>query len=909
MDNFEGKVEAKDSNESMENSAETEACRAREQHQDTNSKLAGKNQKSSQNRFHIISLIGPGAPTSETFTAVHLFYLVIFLLVIILSYALFHPAVKITLAEKFFCSDFSNRTLTASCQTMLPYSLIYRIYFACSIFFLTLCVLFVAFPTDNNLRLRVHSGFWIPKLACLAIFVFCALNIPRSGFGLIWMYFGIAGSFYYTLIQFVFLVDAAKGWNEFLTDKMEETTPIFWNFLRLFSASAMYVSSAIVVVLLFIFYSEHDSCKTNLLLLTGIVLLCLLSIVISFILDSYSERLLQTSFVSMYTTYLAYASLRFGQSECTAERDYAIKTGNDPDLNLYSAINVVIIFCLLAFACLREPQAYYRKFGRSVISNGKTSGASERESEICSEVRGSYNYSFLYFVFSLFALHAMMIITNWYNPRERTYGELAVNWIALTVKTLASLVTILLYIWSLIAPSIFPGQDVHSIQGILTSLGMFTCRSLYTLFIKPCPLWNQSKSTRFVYTFFLLVGTAVSCAMYLPSMRRALESNVYFCNKLTRMGNCLSMDPAYLAVYRICFSMAAFFLLFSLILYSVQTYSDPRALIHNGLWFVKFGLFFGLVLFTFFIPMEFSKIWMYFGLVGTFVFIVIQLFLLVDLTQLWNRTWARKMEQTGNKCWFYSVITCTVILYVLSAAAIVCFYVFFGASRKCKTNKMFVSINLVLCAVAGIISIHPKAQDGGLLQSAVVTTYSVFLTWSALSLNPNEKCNPLATYISEADMRPNLNIQASLDLFFLVITIIYFSVRISPLTDTLRHLVATSVRLIVGLRRRKAKDPDEEAESGDACAAVAETGDFTEMELSDEKVPYSYSFFHFVYFIAAIHVTMVLTNWYSPKDGSNIKLSIAWAAMSIKMTSSSMCILLYIWSLAVPILLYNKKPC
>lgn len=368
------------------------------------------------------------------------------------------------------------------------------------------------------------------------------------------------------------------------------------------------------------------------------------------------------------------------------------------------------------------------------------------------------------------------------------------------------------------------------------------------------------------------------------------------------------MDPAYLAVYRICFSMAAFFLLFSLILYSVQTYSDPRALIHNGLWLVKFGLFFGLVLFTFFIPMEFSRVWMYFGLVSTFFFIVIQLFLLIDFTRLWNKTWFRRMEKTGNKCWFYSVFASTLILYVLSATAIVCFYVFFGTSRKCKTNKMFVSINFVLSAVACIISIHPKIQDGGLLQSAVVITYSMYLTWSALSYNPNEKCNPVATYISEADMRPNLNIQASLDLFFLVLTIIYFSVRISPLTDTLRKLAATSLRLILGFRRRKVKNPDEE-EGRNAVAEEAGNEDSAESEISDEKVQYSYSFFHFVYFIAAIHVTMLLTNWYSPRDGSTIKLSIAWAVMSIKMTSSSMCLLIYIWSMAVPLLLYNKKPC
>ena len=908
MENLqEGQLTPKENQENKENQVGTNT-RNEKDHREAPSSKAGNNTKSQPKSFYFVSLIGPGPTTSGDFTAIHVFYLLVFLVVIVSSYGLFYPSVNALLAEKVFCTS-SNGTSSKNCQTMLPYSLIYRIYFATSIFFMVLYFLFRSFPDNNNFCIKVHSGFWIPKLALLLLLAFCALNIPRSGFGLVLMCFGIAGSFLYTLIQFVFLVDFAKGWNEFLTDKMgENTSANFWNFLRLSSASAMFLSSTIVVVLLFIFYSKQDSCRTNLLLLTGTFVFCVVAIVISAFLDSRSERLLQTSFVTMYTTYLTYASLRYGQSECNAERDYAIKIGNAPDLNLYSVANVLIIFCLLAFACLRDPQTYYRKFGKHMISSRKTTEVLENSSQ----AKESYSSSFLYFIFSMFSLNTMMVITNWSNPRETDYGEIAVNWIALTAKTFAGFVTIFLYIWSLIAPSIFPDREVHSIQGIMTSLGAFTCRTLYTMFIQPCPLWNQSKSTRFIYTFFLLVGTAVSCAMYLPATRRALESNAYFCNKLTKMGNCLSMDPAYLAVYRICFSMAAFFLLFALILYSVQSYSDPRALIHNGLWLVKFGLFFGLVLFTFFIPMEFSKIWMYLGLVGTFVFIIIQLFLLVDFTRLWNKTWARKMEESGKKCWFYSVFACTVTLYAISATAIVCFYVFFGASRRCKTNKMFVSINLVLCAVAAIISIHPKVQDGGLLQSSVVTTYSVYLTWSALSYNPNERCNPVATYVSEADMRPSLNIQASLDLVLLVVTIIYFSVRISQITDTLRKLIATSLRLIVGLRRRKVKDGDEECSDedrgNDDAVDDTETPSY-EFEFSEEKVPYSYSFFHFVYFIAAVHVTMVLTNWYSPKDGSNIKLSIAWAAMSIKMTSSSMCILLYIWSLAVPILLYNKKPC
>lgn len=38
----------------------------------------------------------------------------------------------------------------------------------------------------------------------------------------------------------------------------------------------------------------------------------------------------------------------------------------------------------------------------------------------------------------------------------------------------------------------------------------------------------------------------------------------------------------YKAVYRVCFGMAMFFLLFSLIMVKVKSSQDPRAAVHNG---------------------------------------------------------------------------------------------------------------------------------------------------------------------------------------------------------------------------------------------------------------------------------------------------------------------------------------
>lgn len=44
--------------------------------------------------------------------------------------------------------------------------------------------------------------------------------------------------------------------------------------------------------------------------------------------------------------------------------------------------------------------------------------------------------------------------------------------------------------------------------------------------------------------------------------------------------------------------------------------------------------------------------WYYFGMVGSFLFIIIQLILLVDFAHSWNLSWLEKAEEGNRKCWF-----------------------------------------------------------------------------------------------------------------------------------------------------------------------------------------------------------------------------------------------------------------
>lgn len=45
-------------------------------------------------------------------------------------------------------------------------------------------------------------------------------------------------------------------------------------------------------------------------------------------------------------------------------------------------------------------------------------------------------------------------------------------------------------------------------------------------------------------------------------------------------------------------------------------------------------------------------VWYYFGVVGSFVFIIIQLILLIDFAHSWNQSWLERAENGNRKCWF-----------------------------------------------------------------------------------------------------------------------------------------------------------------------------------------------------------------------------------------------------------------
>ncbi|KAI9846606.1 MAG: hypothetical protein M1837_003847 [Sclerophora amabilis] len=385
----------------------------------------------------------------------------------------------------------------------------------------------------------------------------------------------------------------------------------------------------------------------------------------------------------------------------------------------------------------------------------------------------------------------------------------------------------------------------------------------------------------------------------------------------------------FFAVHRINFALGAFHALLAVMLLGVRSTRDGRAAIQNGFWGPKIIGWIGLIVLTFFIPDGFFQVWANsFSLIGAMLFLLFGLILLVDLAHTWAEFCLEKIEFHDSRAWRGLLIGSTFGMYLGSIALTIVMYIFFARSG-CSMNQAAISINLILLLVVSFVSVHPSIQNfnpkAGLAQSAMVAIYCTYLTMSAVSMEPDDKqCNPL--------IRANGTRTASVVLGAIVtmLTIAYTTTR------------AATQGVAMGSRGNGAYaqvNTDEEVEHGlvtqqpnsrremraDALRAAVESGSLPASALDDTDdddsedgheakddergtTQYSYSLFHFIFFLATAWVATLLTMEFRNEEdsGSFAPVGRTYWASWVKIVSAWVCYGLYTWSLVAPVVMPDR---
>jgi len=378
-------------------------------------------------------------------------------------------------------------------------------------------------------------------------------------------------------------------------------------------------------------------------------------------------------------------------------------------------------------------------------------------------------------------------------------------------------------------------------------------------------------------------------------------------------GNSIQVDCAvvvgYQAVYRLCLIVTIFFTLMSLLMIGVKSSSDPRAGIQNGFWGFKYLLIIGGMIGSFWIPNgSFGEVWMYFGMIGGFLFILIQLVLIIDFAHSWAEAWYSNYQENESKGWMAALLTFTLGMYGAAIAAFALLIAYYTGeySGQCKLHEFFASINLIICVALSVVSILPKVQEhmpqSGLLQSAMVSLYILYLTWSAVSNSPQDECKPAgflpspnATGTStttaapgtDGKAHPHFSTESLVGLIVWFLCVLYSSISTS----------GQGAKLTGGDRVLLKEDT---GSGGDVEAGAVRDNE-------EDEVAYSWSLFHVMFALATLYVMMTLTNWYSPSITTDItSFNNNSAAMWVKIISSWLAAAIYLWSMIAPAVLVDR---
>ncbi|RSL59981.1 hypothetical protein CEP53_005594 [Fusarium sp. AF-6] len=446
--------------------------------------------------------------------------------------------------------------------------------------------------------------------------------------------------------------------------------------------------------------------------------------------------------------------------------------------------------------------------------------------------------------------------------------------------------------------------------------GAATC----SMVCSACGKCGNSVATRIAYALLLLLNSILAWIMLTPwAIKKLQKLTLDWVTINCPTGAC----HGWFAVHRINFALGLFHLILAGLLFGVATSRSPRAAIQNGYWGPKIIAWLAFVVLSFLIPDSFFLAWgNYVAFACAMLFLLLGLILLVDLAHNWAEYCLAQIEDTDSRFWRFVLIGSTLSMYIGSLAMTIVQYIFF-AKNNCSMNQAVITINLLLWLGISVISVNPTVQEynpkAGLAQAAMVAVYCTYLTMSAVSMEPNNECNPLIT--GQGTRTTSIIIGAVVTL----LTIAYTTTRAA--TQSLGLGNSNGIRLPednehdlvtqqpTARREMRAEALRRAVEEGSLPADAllsddddSEAGDSPAGDDERSRTQYNYSVFHIIFFLATAWVATLLTMNFdeSTKDGDFATVGRTYAASWVKIVSAWVCYGMYTWTLVAPIALPER---
>jgi len=354
------------------------------------------------------------------------------------------------------------------------YWAVYRISCTLAIFFLLMMILTACTCKGS---VHAHQGYWFAKAVFIVGVLAAILFAPNDMLAVYaWIARFIAPLF--LVYQMVCYIDFGYRANKMLRDKDVEGGTWRWRYLMLLICIVLITGSIACIGIMYHYYPP--SCAFNVLACTTTLLFGLLNISISISRLSHEEgNIFVSSLIFAYTTYLCYSTL-------SAMPEPMCNISMSPDGS--SETGSLVLSCVIAgltvgyFAYRMGSKQLRRDSMGSNMMSGKSPGeagdASSGATDVVTvQVEGdagkangegghdggeeveSESFLTYHFVMLIITVYVSMMLTDWGTPAAAQNQKYNLGYASAWLQMSANWICSILYLWTLVAPKLFPNRD------------------------------------------------------------------------------------------------------------------------------------------------------------------------------------------------------------------------------------------------------------------------------------------------------------------------------------------------------------------------------------------------------------------------------------------------------------------
>lgn len=396
--------------------------------------------------------------------------------------------------HRYNCSLGVNDTVVYSCYSD---QLISRISFAYFCYHFLLALLTIRTESDTTRcwsfewKKRVHDGFWWLKVPVLVVFVAITVLLFPWQFSYGYYYIAAAAAIAYLFFQAILLVDFAYSCHEWLGQE----NSLNWRMARYTVTILVNVVSLILFFLTMYWWGiPVRTCYQNFIVISSVVVVCGFASILSFHPSIERGSVITSSLISLYCILIVMSGIVNNETRnCHPVSDFVVKAFHIATASaavllsvIYSSLYYFVSHRFVAHRILEEseidaedkgffdhisPQLTPRERSKSSDTYIESQSLSEayEPPEYIDPDSLPYSYAKFHLVFALAILYIGVAHINAEHATWNDVGSVTTGVLGHWIKYVIFIVTMALYVWSLVAPIVLRSARQSTYESIRDS--------------------------------------------------------------------------------------------------------------------------------------------------------------------------------------------------------------------------------------------------------------------------------------------------------------------------------------------------------------------------------------------------------------------------------------------------------